>query len=228
MNYLILKGLPPIDAFNIMEKVRRGRGVTEEQEALMVENDVPQWYIESCKRISYMFPRAHAVAYVMMSYRIAYYKVYHPVAFYAVYLTTKIMDFNWDVICKGSKAILERIGSIEQKGPDATKKEQDEVVVLEVVYEMYARGYAFLPPDLALSKAMQFTVSDGKIRVPFCALAGVGETVGRAMEAEGSERPFETVEDLQNRTKINKTALESLRSIGLLEGLPESDQMQLF
>lgn len=228
MNYLILKGLPHVDAFSIMEQVRRGNGLKEDQEALMIENDVPQWYIESCKRIKYMFPRAHAVAYVMMAYRIAYYKVYYPVAFYAAYLTTKIMDFNWDVIRKGSGAIRERIGAIESKGRNATKKEQDEVIVLEVAYEMFARGHEFLPPDLEVSKAMQFTVSEGKVRVPLCALSGVGETVGRAMEAERGRQPFATVEDLQSRTKVNKTALESLRGSGLLEGLPESDQLQLF
>lgn len=228
MNYLILKGLPSVDAFNIMERTRKGRGLTEEQEALMKENDVPQWYMDSCNKISYMFPRAHAVAYVMMAYRIAYYKVYYPVAFYAVYLTTKIMDFNWDVIKKGSRVIPERIAGVERKGKNATQKEQNEAIVLEVVYEMYARGYEFLPPDLEVSEAMRFTVEEGRIRVPLCALPEVGETVGRAIEEERKLRPFETVEDLRYRAKVNKAALESLRESGVLAGLPESDQLQMF
>ncbi|MEG0662732.1 MAG: PolC-type DNA polymerase III, partial [Anaerovoracaceae bacterium] len=228
MNYLILKGLPNKEAFNIMEKVRKGKGVTEEREELMRQNDVPEWYIESCKRISYMFPRAHAVAYVMMSYRIAYYKVYHPAAFYAVYLTTKIADFNWEVIRKGSKAVLERMEEIELKEKNATKKEEDEVTVLEIAYELYSRGYQFMDPDLSYSKAMNFTVKDGKVVVPLCGLNGVGETVGKAIEAEQKNRPFETVEDLQSRAKVNKTAIESLRQSGVLEGMPESDQLCMF
>lgn len=228
MNYLILKGLPKGEAFQIMEKVRKGKGVTEERVALMKENDVPDWYIESCRRIKYMFPRAHAVAYVMMSYRIAYYKVYYPAEFYAVYLTTKIADFNWDVIQKGAKACLDRIDVIDMKGKEATAKEKDEVTVLEICYEMFSRGYDFMEPSLEGSKAMNFTVKDGRVVVPLCGLSGVGETVGRAIEREQAVRAFATIEDMQTRAKVNKTAVESLKNAGVISDMPESDQMCLF
>lgn len=228
MNYLRSKGVPNKEAFNIMEKVRKGKGLTDERAKLMKENGVPDWYIESCRRISYMFPRAHAVAYVMMSYRIAYYKVYYPAEFYAVYLTAKIDDFNWEVIKRGKEAVLNRLDSLEIKGKNATTKEQDEITVLEIVYEMFARGYSFLPPKLEYSKAVNFTVKDGKVVVPLCGLNGVGETAGRLIESEYSKRHFCTIEELVSRAKVNKTAIESMRSNGVLEGMPESDQISFF
>jgi DNA polymerase-3 subunit alpha (Gram-positive type) len=227
MNYLILKGLPNKESFTIMEKVRKGKGVSEEEEALMRQYGVPAWYIESCKRIEYMFPRAHAVAYVMMSYRIAYYKVYYPVEFYSVYFTTKVTDFNWEVIQKGSRNILDRIDFLELKGRNATKKEEDEIIVLEVAYEMYSRGFLFESPKLGESKAVQFSLKDGKIQVPLCALDGVGENAGRAIEEAYCKSPFATVDDLRERTRVNKTAIEALRNCGALKGIQESDQMSL-
>jgi len=228
MNYLILKGLPEKDAFTIMEKVRKGKGLDDEQAALMSSHGVPDWYIESCRRISYMFPRAHAVAYVMMSYRIAYYKVYYPAEFYAVYFTTKVADFNWEVIKKGSGAVLDRIDSLGIKGRNITKKEEDEITVLEVAYEMYSRGYEFSPPVLGRSRAVHFTISEGRILIPLCALDGVGENAGKAIEEACEERPFATVDELRDRTKINKTAVESLRAEGVLADMQESDQMSFF
>jgi DNA polymerase III subunit alpha, Gram-positive type len=227
MNYLILKGLPNKEAFTIMEKVRKGKGVSEEEEGLMRKYGVPSWYIESCKRIEYMFPRAHAVAYVMMSYRIAYYKVYYPLEFYSVYFTTKVSDFNWEVIQKGSRYILDRIDFLELKGRNATKKEEDEITVLEVAYEMYSRGFQFKNPKLGESKAVQFTIKDGKIQIPLCALDGVGENAGRAIEEAYFISPFATVDDLRERTRVNKTAIEALRNCGALDGIQESDQMSL-
>jgi DNA polymerase-3 subunit alpha (Gram-positive type) len=227
MNYLILKGLPNKDAFTIMEKVRRGKGVSPEEEDLMRQNGVPGWYIESCKRIEYMFPRAHAVAYVMMSYRIAYYKVYYPAPFYAVYFTTKVADFNWEAIQKGRRGILDRMDYIELKGRNATKKEEDELTVLEVAYEMMARGFEFLGPVLGQSRAAAFTLRDGKIQIPLCALDGVGENAGRAIEEALQDGPFASVDDLRERSKINRTAVEALRRCGALEGMQESDQFSL-
>lgn len=228
MNYLILKGVPNGKAFKIMEKVRKGKGVSEENVEIMKEHDVPDWYIESCQRISYMFPRAHAVAYVIMSYRIAYYKVHFPAAFYAVFFTTKISDFNWGVIRQGRDAILRRLEEIEAKGKNATKKEEVEVIPLELAYEMYSRGYEFMDPSLSDSLAVQFTLKDGKVVVPFCALDGVGESAGRAIEDEYRKKPFMTVEDMTDRAKVNKTAVESLRAYGVLGDLPESDQISFF
>jgi len=228
MNYLIQKGLSGKDAFEIMERVRKGKGVTEDQADLMKGAKVPSWYIESCRRITYMFPKAHAVAYVVMSFRIAYYKVYHPAQFYAVYFTTKVADFNWDIIKNGGEACLRRIDSLELKGKNMTKKEEDEVTVLEVAYEMYSRGYNFADPVLGESKAVKFTIKEGEVQIPLCALLGVGENAGRAIEKEWEKKPFETVDEMRERTRINKTAIESLRSNGTLEGMPESDQLSIF
>ncbi|MCI8648119.1 MAG: PolC-type DNA polymerase III [Firmicutes bacterium] len=228
MNYLRLKGLPNKDAFTIMEKVRKGKGLTEEQEALMREHSVPDWYIDSCKKIKYMFPRAHAVAYVMMSYRIAYYKVYHPPEFYAVYFTTKAADFDEKTILQGSLAVQEKMELIISKGNNASKKEEAEMTVLEVAYEMYARGYEFSSARLGISDGTKFKTKDGKVVLPFVAVSGVGETAARSLAEEYENRPYETVDEIRERAKINKTAIEELREHGVLQGLPETDQLSLF
>ncbi len=228
MNYLILKGVEPIPAFTIMEKVRKGKGVTDEEAKLMTDNGAPQWYVDSCRKIQYMFPRAHAVAYVTMAYRIAWFKVYQPLAFYAAHLTTKVADFNWDVIKKGKGAILNRMDELAAKGKSITTKEEGEVLVLEICYEMAARGYDFMEPSFENSEAMRFSVKDGKVTVPLCALAGVGENCAKAIADEYEKRPFATVEEIQNRAKANKTAIQALRENGLLEGMQETDQISFF
>jgi len=228
MNYLIHKGVPNKTAFKIMENVRKGKGITQEEADLMAENDVPEWYIESCRRIKYMFPKAHAVAYVMMSYRIAYYKVYHPMEFYSVFFTTKVSEFDSETILKGSKAIRNKIDLIEAKGKNATKKEEDEVTVLEVAYEMYARGYEFAPAVIGKSHATRFFAAEGKVLLPFVALTGVGENAAKAIVAEFEKKPFQSVDDMKNRAKVNKTAIEALMNHGVLSEIPESDQLSLF
>ena len=228
MNYLILKGLPNKTAFKIMEKVRKGKGITEEEAELMEENDVPEWYIESCRRIKYMFPKAHAVAYVMMSYRIAYYKVYHPAEFYSVLFTTKVSEFDAETILRGARAVLNKIELIEAKGKNATKKEEDEVTVLEVAYEMYSRGYDFAPAEIGKSHATRFLTVEGKVLLPFVALAGVGESAAKAIVVEYEKKPFISVDDMRNRAKVNKTAIEALTNHGVLSDLPETDQLCLF
>ena len=163
MNYLILKGVPAIEAFTIMEKVRKGKGVTDEEAELMMKHDTPQWYVDSCRKIKYMFPRAHAVAYVTMAYRIAWFKVYYPWAFYAAHLTTKIDDFNWNVVKEGISGILSRIDELAAKGKNATTKEEGEISVLEICYEMLARGYEFKNPSFADSHALRFSTDDKSI-----------------------------------------------------------------
>ncbi len=228
MNYLRKKGLDNGDAFTIMEKVRKGKGLTEEQEMLMIEHDVPDWYIDSCKKIKYMFPRAHAVAYVMMSLREAYYKVYHPLEFYAVYFTTKVSAFDENVILKGKQAVLDRMAEIERLGKDAAKKEESEYTVLEVAYEMYARGFSFAPARLGVSDAMKFRVADGKVVLPFVAIAGMGAGAATAFAGGYEEHPYDTVEDVIDRGHVNKTVVEQLRAHGVLEGLPETAQISFF
>lgn len=225
MNYLRKHGVPNSDAFKIMESVRKGKGLTEEQEVLMIGHDVPAWYIASCKKIKYMFPRAHAVAYVLMSMREAYYKVYYPVEFYAAYFTTKASNFDAKVILAGKQAVIDRIDEINGKGMEASKKELADITVLEVAYEMYARGYRFAPARLGISDALKFCAHDGKVLLPFNAIEGMGEGAAKSLAEGYQQRPYDTVEDVCDRGKVNKTVLEELREHGVLEGLPETAQM---
>ena len=228
MNYLRLKGVPNKDAFTIMEKVRKGKGVTAEQEELMRSMSVPDWYIESCKKIKYMFPRAHAVAYTMMSFRMAWYKVYYPAEFYATYFTSVVADFDEETILKGPAAILEKMALIEAKGQAATAKENNELTVLEVAYEMYARGYEFADIELGVSEAARFKTKDGKVLLPFMAISGMGETAANSFVEEYRRKPYETIEDVTKRAKLGKTLVDVLRARGILAGLPETDQLSFF
>ncbi len=228
MNYLILKGIENKTAFQIMEDVRKNKPLNEEQLRVMKDHGVPDWYIDSCIKIQYMFPRAHAVAYVMMSFRMAWYKVYYPAEFYATYFTSKAADFEADTILKGSGACLDRIDEIAAKGNNATAKESSSAMVMEVAYEMYSRGYRFEKPCLEKSHGLKFWIEDGKLLLPFIALEGVGEGAAKALEDGYREKPFDTIEEAVNRAKLNKTATDALRSYGVFDGLPETDQMSFF
>ncbi|MBO5994465.1 MAG: PolC-type DNA polymerase III [Firmicutes bacterium] len=229
MNYLILKGVDNSHAFKIMEIVRKGKkDLSEEQVAEMKEHGVPDWYIDSCNKIKYMFPRAHAVAYTMMSFRMAWYKVYYPQEFYATYFTTKVDDFDDQTILKGKDAILQQMDLIDMKGTNATPKEKSQYTVLEVAYEMYARGYEFMAPRLDKSKALKFWVEDGKVLLPFVALDGVGASAAQSFYDAYHEKPFDTVEEVMKRTKLNKTSIQALRDYGVFDGLPETDQLSMF
>lgn len=236
MTYLISKGLPKATAFDIMEKVRKGAVAAgrvkewPEWSAEMKAHGVPDWYIDSCAKIEYMFPRGHAAAYVIMSCRIAYFKVHYPEHFYAARLTTKVDDFNWEVIRGGSDLVwarIEELDRIMEEAPIGTTitKEKNEKTALEIVYEMLARGYEFLPPSFAHSEGDFFSVRDGKVVVPLNALDGVGTSAATAMMAAYREMPFATVEDIQVRGKANKTVIDALRASGMLEGMEESNQM---
>ena len=229
MNYLILKGVENGHAFKIMEIVRKGKkDLSDEQVAEMKEHGVPDWYIDSCNKIKYMFPRAHAVAYTMMSFRMAWYKVYYPQEFYATYFTTKADDFDARTILKGKEAILQQMELIDMKGNNATPKEKSQYIVLEVAYEMYARGYEFMAPSLEKSKALKFWVEDGKVLLPFVALDGVGASAAQSFYDAYHEKPFDTVEEVMKRTKLNKTSIQTLREYGVFDGLPETDQLSMF
>ena len=226
MNYLILKGVENETAFRIMEDVRKPKLiVTEEDESVMKEHGVPDWYIDSCKKIKYMFPRAHAVAYVMMSFRLAWYKVYYPPEFYATFFTSVADNFNADVALKGKQAVLDRMEEIDMMGSNATAKNKDELTVLEVIYEMYARGYEFLDAKLGESKALKFWVRDGKVQLPFVAFGGVGETAAKALYEENEVKPYDTIEDAMNRAHLSKSVVDVLRSHGVFGDLPETDQL---
>jgi len=225
MNGLIAKGLPPKTAFKIMESVRKGRGITDKEAQTMEEHKVDQWYIESCRKIGYMFPKAHAVAYVMMSYRIAYYKVYYPLAFYATFFTVKIADFDAELIKGGLNKVWSEIKEITGKGKAITQKEADALTVLEVAYEMMARGFEFASVDLSESAALKFSVKDDKVQMPFRAIMGVGDTAASNLAVARGQGPFLSVDDLRVRAKLNKTAIEALQRMGVLRDMPESNQM---
>ena len=229
MNYLIFKGLPPKMAFTIMESVRKGRGLKPEHIEEMKKNNVPEWYIWSCQQIKYMFPKAHAVAYVMMSFRLAYCKVHYPEAFYATYFTTKAEDFDADLIVKGLDAIKKKIKEIEELGNEATAKEKNMLTVLEVALEMYARDIKIIPVDIYNSDAKNFKVVGEKTLLPpMIALQGVGENAAINIQKERENGEFISKEDLRKRTKISKTVIETLTNHGSLENMSDKNQLSLF
>ena len=232
MNYLIFKGLKPKNAFTIMENVRKGRGLKPEHEQEMDENNVPEWYKWSCKQIKYMFPKAHAVAYVMMSFRLAYCKVHYPEAFYATYFTIKAEDFDADLVVKGLNAIKVKIHEIESLGNEATTKEKNMLTVLEVALEMYARGIKILPVDIYKSDAEKFIVIDteeGKVLLPpMIALQGVGVNAATNIQKERKNGVFISKEDMRKRTKVSRTVIETLTNHGSLKNMSDKNQLSLF
>ena len=229
MNYLLFKGLPPKMAFTIMENVRKGKGLKPEFIEEMNKHDVPQWYIDSCQKIKYMFPKAHAVAYVMMSFRLAYYKVHYPAAFYATYFTTKAQDFDADLIVKGLDSIKQKIQEIHELGNDATAKDKTMLTVLEVALEMYARKIKIIPVDIYKSDATKFiVVDDTTILPPMIALQGVGENAAINIQNERENGEFISKEDLRKRTKISKTVVDTLSNHGSLNNMSEKNQLSLF
>lgn len=228
MVYLIYKGMEPAIAFKIMEKVRKGRGVSEEEAELMRSFDVPEWYIESCRKIKYMFPKAHATAYVMMAVRIAWFKVYYPIQYYATYFTVRADDFDLELVLKGPEVVRKTISQIEEKGNAATAKEKGLLTVLESVREMMARGFQFKPLDLYKSDATRFLVDGDQLLPPFLSVSGIGENAAQNLVKAREEGTFLSIEDLQKRSRVSSTVIEVLRSFGCLEGLPESNQLTLF
>lgn len=228
MNYLIFMDLPPKEAFTIMERVRKGKGLTDENLALMREKNVPEWYIKSCNTIKYMFPKAHAVAYVMMSFRIAYYKVHHPLAFYATFFSTKVDDFDADLMTQGKSAILAKMKELDNPELKLTQKEKDLYTMLEVVREYFARGLELMKVDLYKSDSDKFKVVDGKLLPPLRALQGVGENAARSIAVVREDQEFLSKEDLRKRAKVTKTVIETLTEHGCLKGLPDDNQLSLF
>ncbi|HZJ84099.1 MAG TPA: PolC-type DNA polymerase III [Syntrophomonadaceae bacterium] len=228
MTFLIYKGIDKKIAFKIMEQVRRGRGLTKEDEEIMQDHQVPTWYIESCKKIKYMFPKAHAVAYVTMAYRIAYFKVYHPLAFYASFFSIRAEDFDAETILAGYERVKNKIQIIENAGYAASPKDKKLLPILEVALEMYARGFNFYPVDITYSSASKFIIKDNGLLLPFSALPNVGVTAARGIENAIKEGEFVSVEDFQAKTNLNKTAMDVLRRYDCFKNLPESTQISLF
>ncbi|MBP3371133.1 MAG: PolC-type DNA polymerase III, partial [Clostridia bacterium] len=232
MNHL-MKMMEPIDAFKIMESVRKGKGLVlkgdGDMEPKMRAAGVEEWFIESCKKIGYMFPKAHAAAYVMMGLRIAWFKVYRPEAFYATYFTARTgTDFDAAVMLRSDEEVRQVLSEYTRRGK-LNPREKSIQAALEVIVEMHARGINFAPIDLYESHATKFTLCAEGVRPPFTAIAGLGESVAKNIAAgrEDGAGPFRSVEDFRKRTRAGKSVVELLRSFGVLSGLHESTQMSL-
>ncbi|BBH20834.1 DNA polymerase III PolC-type [Paenibacillus baekrokdamisoli] len=229
MLFLIYKaGMDASLAFKITESVRKGRGLTPEWIDEMKRCKVPQWYIDSCLKIEYMFPKAHAAAYVISAVRTAFFKLYHPIAYYATYFTVRADDFDLELLCKGYEAILRRLVEIEAKGFQALPKEKNSVSLLEMALEMTARGYSFKPIDLYRSEATKFIIDGDSVIPPFGAIGGIGENAARNIAAARDQGEFLSIEDFQQKSKASKTIIEVLNGMGCFRGLPESNQLSLF
>lgn len=231
MNYLILQGVQPKLSFKTMESVRKGKGLTEEMETAMREKNVPDWYIDSCKKIKYMFPKAHAVAYVMMAFRIAWFKVHEPLAFYAAYFSIRAKGFDASCMIKGDTVCVDKIRELQQKERDKTitAAEKDMMTTLEVCHEFYRRGFTFEPIDLYQSDAVTFLISETGLIPPFTSLPGVGEQAAQNIVQERKKEKFLSAEELEMRCpKVSKSVVELLRQIGALGSLPQTTQISLF
>ena len=221
-------GLDNFVAFKIMEDVRKGRGLTPEFESIMREHGVPDWYIESCKKIKYMFPKAHAAAYVMDALRLGWYKIYYPTAFYAAYFTAAPDGFNGEIVSGGLSAVNYEISRISKLGKEATAKESDTLDALALVNECMQRGYRFLPVDFKKSDAHRFIPENGSIRMPFDSLPGVGTSAADSIAAARDSGEVFSIEDLKMKSGVTKAVLEVLDKNGVTSSLPKSDQVTMF
>ena len=233
MIYLIKEGLPPQKAFKIMEFVRKGKPSKDpekwkEHEATMREYNIPEWYIGSCKKIKYMFPKAHAAAYVTNAFRIAWFKVHIPKAYYAAYFTIRADAFDSDIMCQGVERVKNKMKEIELAGKAATKKDQDTYGVLEIVLEMYERGLNFLPIDLYESDSVKFKVEEDGIRPPLNSIPGLGTVAAQGIQSAREDGEFMSIDDLKIRAKVGKSVIEILTNAGCLKGMSQSNQMSLF
>ena len=228
MIYLIGKGLDSELSFTIMESVRKGKGLKPEWEEEMLRHDVPDWYIWSCKKIKYMFPKAHAAAYVMMAFRIAWYKIFYPLAYYAAYFSIRASAFSYELMCLGQEKLEHYLDDYKKRGDSLSKKEQDSLKDMKIVQEMYARGYEFLPLDLYQADARRFRILDGKLMPSLSTIDGLGEKAADAVMEAAQEGRFLSKDDFRDRTKVSKTVIDLMSDLGILGDLPESNQLSLF
>ena len=228
MTYLIHMGMESELSFTIMESVRKGKGLKPEWEEEMKKHDVPDWYIWSCKKIKYMFPKAHAAAYVMMAYRIAYCKVFYPLAYYAAYFSIRASAFSYELMCQGAEKLSYYIEQYQKQGDSLTNKEQDSLKDMKIVREMYARGFEFTPIDLYTAQASRFQIVDGKLMPSLSSIDGLGDKAAEAIVEAAKDGPFLSKDDLRTRTKASKTVIDMMDDLGLLGELPESNQLSLF
>ncbi|OON99067.1 MAG: PolC-type DNA polymerase III [Epulopiscium sp. Nele67-Bin004] len=228
MTYLIGKGLEKGLAFTIMESVRKGKGLTPEWEEEMIANDVPDWYVWSCKKIKYMFPKAHAAAYVMMAWRIAWYKVFWPLAYYTAFFSIRASSFSYDTMCFGKRQLEDNMKAISSKPKDMqTAKEQDTLKDMRIVQEMYARGFEFLPIDLTVVHDKNFQIIDNKIMPSLGVIEGLGEKAAESVVSAVKDGPFLSKDDFRKRTKVSQTITDKMSEFGLLGDIPESNQISI-
>ena len=228
MVYLISMGMDSEQSFTIMESVRKGKGLKPEWEQAMTEHGVPDWYIWSCKKIKYMFPKAHAAAYVMMAWRIAYCKINYPLAYYAAYFSIRASAFNYEIMCQGREKLEYYMEDYRRRSDTLSKKEQDTLKDMKSVQEMYARGYEFLKVDIYQAEAHKFQIIDGRLMPALSTIDGLGEKAADQLVEAAAKGPFLSRDDLRQRSKLSKTVIDLMGDLGLLEGLPESNQLSLF
>ena len=228
MIYLISMGLDSEESFTIMESVRKGKGLKPEWEEEMTAHGVPDWYIWSCKKIKYMFPKAHAAAYVMMAWRIAYCKVFYPLAYYAAYFSIRATGFSYELMCQGKDKLNYFMRDYEKRKDSLSKKEQDTYKDMRIVQEMYARGYEFWTIDLYKAQASRFQIIDGKLMPALSTIDGLGEKAAEAVVEAAKDGPFLSKDDFRQRTKVSKTVIDLMGDLGLFGNLPESNQLSLF
>ncbi len=234
MTYLINKGMDSEESFTIMEQVRKGsvaKGKCKEWpkfKADMESHGIPDWYIWSCEKIKYMFPKAHAAAYVMMAYRIAYCKVNYPLAYYASYFGIRADAFSYEIMCQGKEQLLQYIDEYSRRSDSLNKKEQDTMKDMRIVQEMYARGYEFMPIDIYRAKASRFLIIDGKLMPPFSSIDGMGDKAADAVEAASKDGKYLSLDDFRQRTKTSQTVIDTMERLGILTDLPKTNQLSLF
>ena len=228
MVYLIQQGLEEGTAFTIMESVRKGKGLKPEWEEEMSAHGVPDWYIWSCKKIKYMFPKAHAAAYVMMAWRIAYCKVFYPLAYYASFFSIRASAFSYEIMCLGREKLESHLADYKRRSDSLSKKEQDTLRDMRIVQEMYARGFDFLPMDIYKARARHFQVMGNKLMPSINSIDGLGEKAADSIEEAAKDGKFLSKEDFRNRTKVSKTICDLMGELGILKDLPETNQLSLF